>query len=300
MPHLIITHSTEQAYRNPVGLLRHCSQMRPHQSRDLRLRAATLSVEPAPAVIRWALDVVGNSARILDWATETGTILLRSVAALWSANYPLGAATPDPGNESLPLSQSAEGMVNQSRLTERQFPDGVVDGWACGFVSASTSPHTLGLLEAMTQSIQHSLRFAARDAGGMQTPAEPLTMGSRTRRECAMLMMEAARRLGLAARFVAGYLYQAGAQAVRCGGAMHAWCAVYLPGAGWVEYDPSEGFLAGDDLIPVGSGPCAISGAASGRWICGCPHGPQGTFGGCYSGGHAGHCGLASRVKNGG
>jgi len=66
-------------------------------------------------------------------------------------------------------------------------------------------------------------------------------------------MMEAARSLGLAARFVTGYLYDTGTQGMVGGGATHAWCSIYLPGAGWVEYDPTNGLLAGTHLVRVAS-----------------------------------------------
>ena len=258
MHRLNITHTTEYAYHNPVGLLRHRLMIRPHDSHDLRLHTATLAVEPEPASIRWAHDVFGNSVCVLDWAPETRTKLLRIVSALELTHYPSGNAAPhatlDPGSETFPFSYAADEIPDLSRLTERQFPDpdGLVDDWARGFVAGADSPSTLGILEAMTQAIQQNLTYAARDAEGTQTPAKTLTLGSGTCRDFALLMMEAARALGLAARFITGYLYDSGELAVRGGGTTHAWCAVYLPGAGWVEYDPTNGLLAGDHLVRVG------------------------------------------------
>jgi len=257
MASLTVTHSTEYVYHNPVGLLRHRLMIRPHDSHDLRLHTATLVVEPEPASIRWAHDVFGNSVCVLDWDADMRTTLLRIVSTLALTHYPSGAAGPhatlDPGAEAFPFSYTAAEIPDLSRLTERQFPDpdGLVDEWARAFATGAASPSTLGILEAMTKAIQQNLIYAAREAEGTQTPAETLALGSGTCRDFALLMMEAARALGLAARFVTGYLYDAGAQAVRGGGATHAWCAVYLPGAGWVEYDPTNGLLAGDNLVRV-------------------------------------------------
>lgn len=258
MPHLNITHTNEYAYHNPVGLLRHRLMIRPHDSHDPRLHAATLPVEAEPASIRWAHDVFGNSVCVLDWSPQTRAKLVRIASALELTHHLSGSAAPaatvDPGAEAFPFSYAPEEIPELNRLTERQFPDtgGLVDGWARGFVAGVESLMMFGLLEAMTEAVQKNLRHAARDAEGTPAPAETLTLGSGTCRDSALLMMEAVRSLGLAARFVTGYPYDAGAQAVRGGGAAHARCAVYLPGAGWVEYDPTSGIVAGNNLSRVG------------------------------------------------
>jgi len=280
MPHLNIKHTAEYAYRYPISLLRHRLQMRSYESRDFRLRSAKLSVEPGPADIRWARDVLGNSACIQDWAAGTGTILPRGVLAQQSAHYPSIAATPDPGAESLPFSHAGKEIEDLRRITERRlpYPDGLVAGRVHNFLSGSASPQTLGLLPAMAQSIQHSLGFAARDAGGKQTSAATLTMGSGTCREFAKLMMEAAHSLGLAARSVTGYLSEAGALAARVGGAIA--CLVRgLPswrrlGRVWSRLR----FAGGRQFNPCGSGTCAVSGASGSRSICECPTNPKGLW----------------------
>jgi len=136
---------------------------------------------------------------------------------------------PDPMAESFPFSHSATEVPDVNRLTERQYPDpeGRVDGWARRFVGG-------------------------QGRVGTQLPAEMLAPGCGSCRDFARLMMEAARSLGLAARFVTGYLYEAGVVEQQGGGASHAWCAICLPGAGWVEYDRANGLPAGANLIRVG------------------------------------------------
>lgn len=258
MPRLQITHTTQYSYRRPVGLLRHRLLVRPHDSHDLRLHDATLTVEPPASAVIWAHDVFGNSICLLDWPEALRTESLRIVSRLDLTHYPSGigvpSATLDPMAESFPFSYPASEIPDVSRLTERQYPDpeGRVDDWARRFIGGEGRVATLDLLAAMTRAVKQEFTYQGREAEGTQLPAETLALGSGTCRDFALLMMEAARSLGLAARFVTGYLYEAGAAQQQGGGATHAWCAIYLPGAGWVEYDPTNGLLAGANLIRVG------------------------------------------------
>ena len=264
MPRLQITHRTEYAYQRPVGLLRHRLLLRPQDSHDLRLHAATLTVDPPPSATVWAHDVFGNSICLLDWPEDLRTEHLTILSALELTHYPSGLGVPattlDPAAETFPFSYPAAEIPDVSRLTERQYPDpaGQVDRWARRFVtSAGDAPlRTLDVLSAMTRAVKTEFTYQAREAEGTQLPAETIQLQSGTCRDFALLMMEAARSLGFAARFVTGYLYDADADPEAPGqqgaGATHAWCAIYLPGAGWVEYDPTNGLLAGANLVRVG------------------------------------------------
>lgn len=258
MPRLLITHTTEYRYRHPVGLARHRLLVRPQDSHDLRLHEATLTVDPAPSAVSWAHDVFGNSICLLDWPEALRTDTLRIVSRLELTHYPSGTGVPsvtlDPMAESFPFSYRASEIPDVGRLTERQYPDpaGLVDVWARRFVAGEGSVATLDVLAAMTRAVRDEFAYQARETEGTQMPSETLTLGSGTCRDFALLLMEAARSLGLAARFVTGYLYDSAATRQLGGGASHAWCAIYLPGAGWVEYDPTNGLVAGMNLIRVG------------------------------------------------
>jgi transglutaminase-like putative cysteine protease len=264
MPRLQITHRTDYAYQRPVGLMRHRLLVRPQDSHDLRLHAATLTVDPAPSATVWSHDVFGNSICLLDWPEDLETAHLSIVSELDLTHYPSGlrvpATTLDPGAETFPFSYPAAEIPDVSRLTERQYPDpdGAVDRWARRFVTPEGDApiHTLDVLSAMTRAVKREFTYQAREAEGTQLPAETLRLRTGTCRDFALLMMEAARGLGFAARFVTGYLYDADAEPETTGqqgaGATHAWCAIYLPGAGWVEYDPTNGLLAGANLVRVG------------------------------------------------
>jgi transglutaminase-like putative cysteine protease len=149
-----------------------------------------------------------------------------------------------------PFSYSAEEVPDLGRTMERHYPDPEhkIDEWARRFVTAPGESDTQALLVDMTAAIRQELRYEAREAEGTQTPVETLARGAGTCRDFALLMMEAARSLGFAARFVSGYLYDDRAVG---GGATHAWVQVYLPGGGWVEFDPTNALVGGQKLVRV-------------------------------------------------
>ena len=256
MPRVRITHATEYAYHRPVRPTTHRLMLRPRDSHDLRLHSATLTVTPPPSRTRWAHDVFGNSLAYLEWE-RIDTRLLRIVSSLDLDHYPSEADLPlDPAAEIYPFSYMTDEAPDLSRTLERQYPDPdrAVDAWARSFVNPAGPTRTLDMLTAMTRAIRAEFRYAARDAEGTNSPARTLATRTGACRDFALLMMEAVRALGLAARFVSGYLYDdrlAGGQANVGGGSTHAWVAVYLPGAGWVEYDPTNGLIAGRNLIRI-------------------------------------------------
>lgn len=258
MARINIVHTTEYSYHNPVGLSRHRMMIRPDDSHDLRLHRAVIDVDPKPAVTRWAHDVFGNSICYLQWPEDLRTEHLRIVSTLDLTHHPDGPPLPvcalDPAAEVFPFSYATEEAPDLARLTERQLPDPnrTVDNWARRFITGLGNAHTMKVMETMTRAIQSEFEYRARYEEGTQTPARTLELGSGTCRDFAVLMMEALRSFGLATRFVTGYLYDDTSGTTRGGGSTHAWCSVYLPGAGWVEYDPTNGLLAGANLVRVG------------------------------------------------
>jgi len=128
-----------------------------------------------------------------------------------------------------------------------------VDIWAQRFLLGPPT-YTLNVLATMNAAIRGDFKYRAREEEGTQPPVETIETKSGTCRDYALLFIEAARALGFGARFVSGYLYDPaldGGNAVQGAGATHAWAEVYLPGAGWVEFDPTNGLIAGENLIRV-------------------------------------------------
>jgi transglutaminase-like putative cysteine protease len=258
MARISVVHATEYAYRNPIGLLRHRLMVRPDESHDLRLHSAVLKVEPEPTGIYWKHDIFDNSICFLEWPEALRTRRLSIVSTLDITHHPDGQPLPvyslDTAAELFPFSYASQDIPDLVRFVERRTPDPdrTVDAWGSRVVSQAASKQTLKVLEAMTHAIKKEFRYRARYEEGTQTAVQTLALGSGTCRDFAVLMMEAVRSLGLAARFVTGYLYDDISGTTRGGGSTHAWCSVYLPGAGWVEYDPTNGLIAGANLVRVG------------------------------------------------
>ena len=256
MPHVRIVHTTEYTYHRPVWIAAHRLMLRPLDSHDLRLEDARLSITPAPRNVRWAHDVFGNSVCYVDWDGEIETDLLRIVSSLELHHYPAAADLPlDPAADHYPFAYAVEEAPDLARLQERHYPDTAraVESWARSFLDPRGPTRTLDLLAAITRAIKADFFYAARDEEGTRPPAVTLRTRTGACRDFALLMMEAVRALGFAARFISGYLYDENRSGMVGGGATHAWVAVYLPGAGWIEYDPTNGLIAGRNLIRVTS-----------------------------------------------
>jgi transglutaminase-like putative cysteine protease len=244
---LAIRHTTVYRYANPVRFGDHRLMFRPRDSHDLRLLSTGLDIRPA-ASVRWYHDVFGNSITIASFVEPSTELNLVSTINL--EHFP--SSPPELVIEAYareyPFSYSAEDIPDLGRTVERHYPDPEhrVDAWARQVVTSDTA----AMLMAMARAIQGSFTYRRRPEEGTQAPTETLARGGGTCRDFALLMMEAARSLGFAARFVTGYLYDPTAQAVG-GGETHAWVQIYLPGAGWVEFDPTNGIAGGSGLIRV-------------------------------------------------
>ena len=258
MARIKIVHTTEYTYRNPVGLLRHRLMTRPDDSHDLRLHRADLKVEPEPASMHWKHDMFDNSICFIEWPETLRTKRLSIISTLDLTHHPDGQPLPqyslETAAEVFPFSYKQSEIADLGRLAEREMPDTdrKVEAWARRVVAEAGSTNTLKVLEAMTRAIQQQFGYGVRHEEGTQTAAQTVELGTGTCRDFAVLMMEALRSFGLATRFVTGYLYDDTSGTTRGGGSTHAWCSVYLPGAGWVEYDPTNGLVAGANLVRVG------------------------------------------------
>jgi len=249
MPVVTIRHTTVYRYAAPVTFGDHRLMFRPRDSHDLRLLETGLQISPT-ANVRWLHDVFGNSiavASFLEPAQElqlVSTIRLEHFPGI-ALEFPL-----EPYARHHPFSYSAEEVPDLGRTMERHYPDPDhrIDQWAHRFVAGPGETDTQALLVSITAAIREELRYEAREAEGTQTPIETLDRSAGTCRDYALFMMEAARSLGFAARFVSGYLYDDG---VVGGGATHAWVQIYLPGGGWVEFDPTNALIGGQKLVRV-------------------------------------------------
>lgn len=254
MPTISIEHITRYRYRREVAFGAHRILMRPRESYDQRLVASDLTITPQPARVRWMHDVFNNAVAIADFDGKADLLEVRATATVEHRPTDGRHINLEPYAATYPFHYSAQDMPDLARSTERQFadPGRRVDEWAARFVRQGAETHTLGLLEQMTTAIQSDFTYRAREEEGTQTPRETLERGTGTCRDYAVLMMEAARALGFATRFISGYLYQTGSGKARVGGhSTHAWVCVFLPGSGWVEFDPTNGIIGNRGLIRV-------------------------------------------------
>ncbi len=264
MPRYSIRHTTTYRYANPVTFGDHRLMVRPRDSHDLRLLSTTIGITPPASGMRWMHDVFGNSVAIASFDAPSDTLEIESRIDLEHFPAEEGPFPVEAYARSYPFSYSADEVPDLARTLERHYPDPEhkVDDWAKQFVVPPEGEgplvDTMGLLERMTRSIKENFSYASRDLEGTQSPVETLDLKSGSCRDFALLMMEAARSLGFAARFVSGYLYDPAADkaAAEGGGAVgagatHAWVQVYLPGAGWVEFDPTNAIIGGKQLFRV-------------------------------------------------
>ena len=260
MPILHIRHLTTYRYRRPVGFGEHRLMMRPKESYDQRVLSASLSVSPEPASVRQMHDVFGNCVTLVGFDRRADELSFESRVVLEHAPAPL-VSDPDEAitgdGPAFPFAYGAEDMPDLLRSIERGHadPDGVVAAWSRGFLRWNGATPVLSLLADMTRAIRADFTYAKRLDGPPQSPAVTLALRSGTCRDFAVLMMEAARSLGLAARFVSGYIYSPSpkdAPGSRVGGGhTHAWVQVYLPSCGWAEFDPTNGIVGATDLVRV-------------------------------------------------
>lgn len=256
MKQLTVRHVTVYRYAKPVGFGPHRLMLRPRDSHDLRLVSTELVTSP-PAAVRYLHDVFGNSVGIATFDETAAELRIEST--LHIERYAPGRPTTELEEDarSYPFVYSSEDRTDLGRTLERHSPDagGMIDEWARSFVREKPTD-TLALLAALNRGIREGFAYKARDEEGTQMPVETLQLGSGTCRDFAFLMMEGARSLGFGARFVSGYLYDpkldgSADDGTLGAGATHAWTEIYLPGAGWVEYDPTNGLIGSEALIRV-------------------------------------------------
>jgi len=260
MPILIVRHVTTYRYRQPVSFGEHRLMLRPRDGHDQRLLSSRIEITPQPSRFWWVHDVFGNSVGVAAFETRARELRFESTMRLDHRPVEELEFRLDEHARHLPFSYSVDEMPDLARSIERHHADPArsVDRWARGFLGQDGPTGTLELLTAMTHAVKRDFTYVPRSLRGIQEPIRTLELGSGTCRDFALLMMEAVRSLGLAARFVSGYLYSPGADVLSGqggtrvgGGSTHAWVRVYIPGAGWVEFDPTNGIVGNRDLIRV-------------------------------------------------
>ncbi len=245
-----ILHRTYYNFSGTVRLEPHSLRLRPREGHELRIESSSLEINP-PATLRWYRDVEDNSVAIATFDLPTNQLMIESEVIVqqfnllpldfWVADYAINypfAYQPEDMPVLAPYMQTGDNTDTQ------QLSDWVASLWQPGEPIQSYA-----LLQRINMHLQQTLAYQIREEPGVQSAEETLSRGTGSCRDSAYLFMEAARRLGFAARFVSGYLH-APPSTVNYG-ATHAWAEVFLPGAGWKGFDPTLGKVVGTDHMAV-------------------------------------------------
>ena len=245
-----IVHRTYYNYTDPVTLNPHSLRLRPKEGHELRIESSRLQIRPT-ALLRWHRDVEDNSVAIATFDGPTAQLAIESELIIQQYNdFPLDFVVADYA-VFYPFTYKPEDRaVLSPHLNVVEYASSkLVEDWLKQLWDPAERIETYALMLRLAQRIQQSLIYQRREEPGVQTPAETLSRATGSCRDYAYLFMEAARHLGLAARFVSGYLHAPPTDSDF--GATHAWAEVFLPGAGWTGFDPSIGSLVGSDHIAV-------------------------------------------------
>ncbi|QDU30835.1 hypothetical protein ETAA8_59840 [Anatilimnocola aggregata] len=281
MSRLRIEHGTTYTYRRPVSFGQHRLVLRPREGHDLRVESMSLEIFPAHRLV-WARDVYSNSVAIVDFTEEANRLeVLSNIIVERSGKFPR-EDLHEPWRIPWPVTYDERELpiVNGYRNVSYYDDRNDVRQWMQQHDSLTRATDAESLLMCLCELINSQIRYQRRMVKGVQSPSQTLTIRSGSCRDMAVLMMDAARLLGLSARFASGYLDCPAAEAGRA--AMHAWTEVYLPVLGWRGFDPTIGE------------PCSLK-----HIVVGVSHHPRGVMpiSGMYSGDSADYLEMTAPVK---
>lgn len=245
-----IFHSTSYRYSNSVQLGAHTLRLRPIEDHELRIESFSLNISPAPTLL-WQRDVEGNSVATGTFQSNAQELVVECEMIIQQYNEnPLNFLVADYAVD-YPFAYTHDDRVLLNpymEISDHQTKS-IVTQWITNFFQVNEKIQTYTLLQRLASHIYGTLIYRIREEPGVQSAMQTIQSGTGSCRDFAQLFMEAAKCLGMASRFVSGYLYaplNAGQQ-----GHTHAWVEVYLPGAGWRRFDPTVGQMAGTDHIAV-------------------------------------------------
>ncbi len=252
MPILTIRHVTTYHYHRPVAFGEHRMMLRPRDDNDQKLIDCGLDIAPVPSQLSWSRDIFGNHVATANFAARASILRMDSKIRLDHAPGNFCADDIDDVARTYPFAYPVHERSCLERYIEAYPTHPDVARWAAGFLREDGSTGTGDLIVGMTQAIKRTFKHVARHEQGVQEPHQTLTIKSGSCRDVAMLMIAALRSLGIAARFVSGYLHLPDDDdSGLTGGNTHAWVQAYLPGPGWVDADPSRGQVGNENLVRV-------------------------------------------------
>jgi transglutaminase-like putative cysteine protease len=255
---IAVDHLTEYRYEQPVSFGEHALYLRPRESHTVRVTHFSLSCQPEGKV-RWVRDCFNNVVAVVSFGlVESSLLSFRCEMAFDVAEEnPFDFILESRASQFPFRYDEREKSALQPYLEAEQSERWRVLDWVRSIVGgASSTRETIAFLTDLNLGIHRQIAYERRDDEGVRTASETLAIGRGSCRDLAELFASTSRQLGLAARFVSGYLYEPpppeGASAFNvAAGSMHAWAEVYLPGAGWRGFDPTNGILTDHHFLPA-------------------------------------------------
>jgi uncharacterized protein (DUF2126 family)/transglutaminase-like putative cysteine protease len=266
--HVALRHVTHYKYDRRVSMSPQVVRLRPAPHCRTPILSYALSVEPEQHFVNWQQDPFANYlARLVVPDKTTEFKVSVDLVAEMSVYNPFDFFL-EPTAENFPFSYEA-GLKHE--LAPYLVAEPATPAFAAFLATIDrTEVRTIDFLVAINQRLRSDIRYTIRMEPGVQTPEETLVKASGSCRDTGWLLVETLRHMGLAARFVSGYLIQLKSDVQALDGPsgtevdftdLHAWCEVYLPGAGWIGLDPTSGLLAGEGHIPLACTPQPSSAA---------------------------------------
>ena len=256
MVKLQIHHLTTYHYWQPLEFGPHRLMLRPRESRNLRLNSHDLRITPA-ATVTWSHDVFSNSVAVAMPREKSDTLSIQSLIELTldEDQWPVFDIAASAAYYPFLLSEDEMTDLGALRLQGYLDSGGLLREWAQSFVVTGATD-SLVLLKNISAAVASRLTYVVREQEGTQTPEQTLSSNQGSCRDFAVLFIDAVRSLGFGARVVSGYLYDSDQTAVGSTGAgsTHAWAEVYVPGAGWITFDPTNRSVGAFNLVPVAVG----------------------------------------------
>lgn len=245
---LSIEHTNRYRYTRPVEFTKHRLMLRPAESHGLNILEESLRISPNHQM-SWEHDVFYNSVTHINFTTKARELEIVSRYRLEQFNLNPFDFVLEIYTNDLPFPYQPDDAIDLHSYIQPQYPadEVAVREWIRPWLDSQGRGKTLDFLLALNSTVPEQFGYGRREAPGVQSPAETLQLRTGSCRDFALLLMEAARHMGLAARYVSGYLCsleedESGPEVAD--NATHAWVEIYLPGAGWKGFDPTSGILA--------------------------------------------------------
>ena len=250
MRRIKIQHSTTYCFGVVVELGPHQLMIRPREGHDVRMESSLLLIQPAHEV-KWRRDIEGNSVGTVRFLEPAAELAITSEVIIQHFEEEPGGFELSREAVLHPFSYASDELINLIPYLTNCYPEDLrsMQAWISSLLTLGNASETFQLLFRLNVAIANDFKYARRDAAGVQSPGETLRLRRGSCRDFATLFIEACRCLGIASRFVSGYLYTTGISGL--GGSTHAWAEVYLPGAGWIGFDSTTGTLTGTSHIAV-------------------------------------------------